>query len=352
MNSIVKVARTAIVIYAGAAMLAACSGQMAGTSALPPAGDPQARLSPLGGTQPNANFRAWMSPDAAATKELLYVSDAATNVVSVYDYSTGKTVGLMTGFDHPSGQCVEPDGHVWVASTNSRTLLRFAHGVSDPIVVLHTAAYPVGCSVSSNGDLAVAEQPGPSNPKGELTIWRGARTLTARYDVCPVPFPPGYDDKGNLFVECKDGDLTHVYIRRTSDVHLRPISLVPAIRFPGGAMWDGKYMTLTDQRYDFHARTAIYRVVAASGPRRKLKVVSASFLADSCDAGDTDVLSPFIVGTKNTPVNDQQGRIVLGSNHDCTGTFDFWTYPGGGDPAMSLKLGPASTTGQSVSIAE
>ena len=126
------------------------------------------------------------------------------------------------------------------------------------------------------------------------------------------------------------------------------VSVSVPIRAAGGVMWDGKYITLTDQKYDFKARTAIYRIVAV-GPRR-YKVVSATMLLDPCRGSFTDVLAPFVVGQKNTPASRDQGRTVIGSNHICPGTFDFWTYPGGGNPAISLTLGPQYAAGQSVSV--
>jgi hypothetical protein len=58
------------------------------------------------------------------------------------------------------------------------------------------------------------------------------------------------------------------------------------------------------------------------------------------------------VGLKNTPVNNEQGTAVVGSNVYCyDGQFFFWPYPSGGDPSGSLFDAPYAPQGQSVSIA-
>jgi hypothetical protein len=57
---------------------------------------------------------------------------------------------------------------------------------------------------------------------------------------------------------------------------------------------------------------------------------------DTCDDDYTDIVNPFIVGKKNTPVNKQQGKVVVGTNSWCTGSgsagIEFWHYPKGGNP--------------------
>jgi hypothetical protein len=75
-------------------------------------------------------------------------------------------------------------------------------------------------------------------------------------------------------------------------------------------------------------------------------------LTDNCNGDEADVFQPFIVGTKNTPSNKTQGKVVVGGNLWCTNRFDYWTYPAGGNPESSLKAAPTEPHGQSVSIAK
>jgi hypothetical protein len=57
--------------------------------------------------------KSWMAPGAEKIKELLYVSDAATDDVFVYDYASGNEVGKLTGFDQPLGSASTD----WVTSS-------------------------------------------------------------------------------------------------------------------------------------------------------------------------------------------------------------------------------------------
>ncbi len=87
---------------AAVALLAACGGSQA------PIGAPGAM--PQSYSRHTDRGKSWMAPDAKAIKELLYISDGATDDVFVYDYETRALVGKLTGFDQPSSQCVEREG--------------------------------------------------------------------------------------------------------------------------------------------------------------------------------------------------------------------------------------------------
>jgi hypothetical protein len=64
-------------------------------------------------------------------------------------------------------------------------------------------------------------------------------------------------------------------------------------------------------------------------------------LSDPCTNGPTDVTGPFIVGSKNTPISDRQGKVAIGINSACEakGSYqiDFWPYPKGGNPFKAYK---------------
>jgi hypothetical protein len=49
------------------------------------------------------------------------------------------------------------------------------------------------------------------------------------------------------------------------------------------------------------------------------------------------------------------GKTVIGGNLQCNNDgsqpkFDYWAYPGGGNPTRSLESPPAQPVGQSVSV--
>jgi hypothetical protein len=97
--------------------------------------------------------------------------------------------------------------------------------------------------------------------------------------------------------------------------------------------WDGKYIALTDQAAG-KSRTGI---IEASLSGSALTSHGEPIL--ECKSGYTDVIAPFVVGKKNTPVNDQQGKVVVGPG--CGSGIAFWHYPQGGNPFKTYGDGSA-----------
>ena len=159
-------------------------------------------------------------------------------------------------------------------------------------------------------------------------------------------WPAGYDNKGNVFVE---GQFTNIAVcwLPVGAKAMRAISFNQGIRFPGSVMWDGKFVTLTDQNYSGSQSTAIYEVTRSRGALAAVRTVA---LSDTCTSQFSDVQQPFIVGRKNTPANDAQSNVVVGGNLYCGNRFDYWAFPSGGNPTSSLISAPLEPYGQSVSI--
>lgn len=57
-----------------------------------------------------------MSPLASRKSKLLYISAFNGNDVTVYDYASGKQVGILAGLSPPAGQCVDAKGDVYIAN--------------------------------------------------------------------------------------------------------------------------------------------------------------------------------------------------------------------------------------------
>jgi hypothetical protein len=114
-------------------------------------------------------------------------------------------------------------------------------------------------------------------------------------------------------------------------------------------MWDGKYITFTDE--DYHGASAIYQMKPTKSGG--LDIVGTTVFGGSCD-DYTSLTQPFIVGTKNTPANDHQGNAVVAGNPLChvssNYSFSYWSYPAGGSPTHTLFDSPNDPVGQSVSI--
>ena len=351
--------RYALTIGVAAALLAGCATQRLGDTGLPAAGsgleaaaasDAIARTMPRFAAGPKRpdHHASWMLPGAKRVKRLLYISDWSTNDVYVYDYNQGTLEGQITGLNDPYGQCVDKKGNVWVVAFGGSSVSEYAHGGTKAVKTLTTDSQPRGCSVDpTTGNLAVAA--------GEsVDVFAHARGTAHAYQnhLCFPFWAPGYDNAGNLYVEAllygsakplqgySDPlacELPH------GGKSLRGVQFSGfGIYFPASVMWDGKHLTLTDQDYMDNNETAIDRVSEDSSGN--LTLIGQTILTDDCDGSDTEVPQPFIVG-----------KTVVGGNLRCSyygsqPKFDYWPYPAGGNPTLSLQSPPVKPVGESVSI--
>jgi hypothetical protein len=196
--------RYAVAFCSGFAMLVGCGRSQ------PPIGAPGAMPQSRAIVQHAARSKSWMLPEAKSIKRLVYASD--TQDVLVFDYDTGRQVGTLTGFQQPYGQCVDKDGNVFLTTEigSAGAVLEYRHGGSNPIKTFSTAGHPIGCSIApKTGDLAGAN--GLPGDLVDIQIWKHASGIPISYSNesdCSGMWPPGYDNKDNLFVET--GDQTSV----------------------------------------------------------------------------------------------------------------------------------------------
>jgi hypothetical protein len=293
--------------------------------------------------------QSWMRPDKLIPK-LLYVSDWTTDDVYVLAFPNAVIVGKLTGFDEPYGQCVDATGNIWVTNFAASTVVEYAHGAKKPKQTLTTDGSPIGCSVSAKGKLAVANFSTASGG-GDIQVFIGETGTPTDYtnSKCGNLWSPGYDLQGNLFVEGEASSkfaLCEISYRGTV---LKTATINQTINMAGSAMWDGKYMTVTDQEGDGIQTPVIYQAnVSSSG----LTVEGNTQLTDTCDGQYVDVPQPYIVSYgSNTPVNKKQGTIVVGGNLLCKKRYDYWAYPWpSGDPLESIKKSPEQPYGESFSV--
>ncbi|HEV3091544.1 MAG TPA: hypothetical protein VGX91_08910 [Candidatus Cybelea sp.] len=296
--------------------------------------------------------KSWMSP-LAHRSDLLYVSDWATNDVYVYSYPGGGAVGTLTGLDEPYGQCVDKTGNIYITNMAAGTTEKYAHGGTSPIATYSDTGSPIGCAVDKSGDLAVTNFTSVSGP-GSIDVWPhggGGPVTHSDSSACYYMWPAGYDKKDDLVAE---GEYSSNAICElpTGAGSMRTVSFSGTINFPGGTMWDGKYLALTDQEAGGVYQTALYPSKLSG---TTLTEVTSAVLNDSCYSTYSDVVSPFIVGLKNTPANTAQDGAVVGSNLWCAegsggSKVECWAYPTGGTSIWSLSSPPSEPEGQSVSI--
>jgi hypothetical protein len=275
----------------------------------------------------------WMLPNAKSIKKLLYVAGGDTNAIEVYNYKTGALVGELSGFDQPMGECLDRKGDIWITNWASSSIVEYAHGGKKPLATLDSAdKYGSGCSIDpTNGDLAV------STFYGTLDVWKNARGTPTNYasTACPFFWGPGYDNKGNLFVESQASSLGPFVCELPHRAKaLRAVPFDQRIFYGADVIWDGEYIAFGDQVYHNSEASGMYQ--AKLDASENLKLVGSTSLLDSC-YGFTDVEKPFVVGAKNTPANHKQGRTVIGSDSTCRHVVDFWSYPAGGHQSSTLR---------------
>jgi hypothetical protein len=322
-------------------------------------GGPQSQVAGLGSVPAsgvtNAGHRgSWINPQAKSAPALVYVSSSFPNDrVFIYTYPGGQLDGEIVGLLAPAGQCVDAKGNIYIANSNASSVVEVARGSTSITKTLGTNGFPIGCAVSPNGDLAVANFETPGAQDGNIQVFKGASGVPKQYNnrECNELFPPGYDNNDNLFVECFDPQkkTTKIAYLSSGSSVLRITLFKQKISLPGSIMWDGKYLAVTDTAFDKRQSTGIYQASPTSSGDALLEVGGAP-LRDACGgAGNTEVFQPFIVGEKNTPVNHVQGTEVAGGNNVCEYRFDSWQYPAGGHESSHFEGAPY-TYGQAVTI--
>lgn len=293
---------------------------------------------------------SWMLPEAKKSSALIYAGVWATNDVYVLDYSTGKVVGTLTGFDEPYGQCVDAKGDVFIANFGGGDVVEYAHGGTKVKNTYDTAGKPIGCSVNAKGDVAVT-----NFDPGEVTVYaEGNPSKRATYSgsSCEFLWPMGYDDKRNLIGIGEEyqgtvaacGLLPGAKSMTTFfDCCQGPIT----IDLPGGTMWDGKHIGLGDQEVNGTSASGIWPSTLVYG---SLKSKQEVVLLPSCSSENADVVSAFIVGKKNTPLNKERAKFVVGPGSSCSGGVTLWHYPSG-TPYKSFTVSAGTVYGVSVSLA-
>lgn len=299
--------------------------------------------------RPNAG-RSWMLPDARK-QWLLYVSDGSSGTIDVYNYrvQAGKLYGQITGLSFPYGQCVDGSGNVYVVDNSTAKVYEFAHGATTPIVTATDEyGYPIGCAVDpTTGNVAVANFNGSSSGPGGIDVFAGGLSGTQTNYAGASLFrlwPPGYDMRGNLFVQAVDSagsnELAELPEGSSSFTMLTGLS----VGFPGAVGWDGHYLTATDQNYQNAYTTMIYRITVSGSA---VTIVRSTHLTDDCYPGANWMVAvqPFVTGTTG------KLNAVAAGNLNCTNRQDFFNYTNGGNPKRVLPstMAPIAPYGQSVS---
>jgi hypothetical protein len=324
------------------AALAGCSGSAGGPQPYSPGGVASTGI-PNGTPYQHPstfmranNRRSWMSPDAAKSKDLLYVSDYSgdANRVDIFSYPADKLVGtITTDMLNPDGLCVDKKGDVWVVNNtpNDDDMVEFAHGKTTPVAELvDPGESAISCAIDPvTGDLAVTSGGNISGGPGELAIFPDGGKGTATFysdSSMQEMFWLGYDTKGNLFVDGQPGLYGIGFALAELPKGKKTLTNITLtggkINFPGQVQWDGKYLLIGDQEAQGSGSpqtSAIYETTGATG-----KIVKKIALKGSTDISQYEVLGSTILGPNS--LNGSLGG----------GDVLFYKYPAGG--ASTKKL--------------
>jgi hypothetical protein len=330
-----------ILLLAAVVLLAGCAGLQSSSGLTPPAVQRAVHRDRNGSST---------SPNAKTIKMLLYIGDDETNDVYVYDYKSGKSAGTLTGFDEPYGECVDATGDIYISNYGSGNVVEYAHGGTTPINTYSPGGTPIGCAVDAKGDVAVT-----SFDPGEVTVFAGGNPsegTTYSDSSCTYMWSMAYDLKGNLvgFGESGSGDPAVCALLAGSKTMTLITTKGFSTDFASGTAWDGRYFAIADELRSFQSG-----IVQATLKGKTLTYAGETTLSDNCYNDYVDIVNPFIVGKRNTPVNDKQGDALVGVNLWCVdggkGQVGYWHYPGGGMPYKDLSGASADPYGVAVSIA-
>lgn len=255
-----------------------------------------------------------MAPDAK-TIGLLYVSDVGTDDVYVYSYPKGKLKGTLTGFNRPSGLCVDKAGDVFIPELFAFQIREYRHGAAKPMATLKDPGEEPGdCSVDPRtGNLAVTNVSSAYSDPGNVLVYAHAKGKPRTYKDRQISYYQfcGYDDSGNLYV---DGDQAGEFAfaeLASGSKSFTNISLDESISYGGAVQWDGNDVAVGD-----YESNVIYEFSISGNTGTEVQ--------------ETDLNgSSFPIGFWI------QGSTVVGPNDDSANLM-FWNYPAGGSPMKTI----------------
>jgi hypothetical protein len=264
----------------------------------------------------NVYADSWMSPDAAKSRDLLYITDALAGDVYAVALPSGKVVGKLTGFNQPLGDCADKDGDVLIALSQQFQVRAFKHGARQPYNVLADPGYyPSACSVDpTTGNLAVANIIGDGNSPdpGNVAIYTKARGAPAYYsdpDIYQYSWV-AYDDRGNLFVDgtsTPPNDAPELAGLPKGSKQFKRLTVSPGSDAAVYALdWDGRYLA---------AGGASGQIVEFEIKGNKARVVDTTVLK-----GESTVLGFWIDGSS------LYASVIQSS----VGAVGLYSYPSGG----------------------
>lgn len=304
--SITNLARSAFGITIAATVFAGCAGAPLSPAAT---GRPAFTVARGGGTMRLVDHRRSRIDKPAAAKALLYVTDAGTGSVYVYDYPSGKEVGAITGFGYPQGECTDSAGNIYVVDSGSAQIFEFAYGGTTPIATFSDPnQFPASCAIDPNsGALAVSSIFSPSEFQvGSIAVYPAGSSIPTTY-VDPRnarEYFLAYDGSGNIYVDGVDSATNAFrYAKMSPGGKFTEIKIKGAkLTYPAGVQRVGNNMAVGDQDGAVSGTPDVYSV-SPNGKvvaRSTLSTANGGRIGDlvqfSLDAKAKNVVAPDAIG--------------------------------------------------------
>jgi len=264
-----NLAKYAIGITTGAAMLAACSSN--GGSSLAPSGASAGmpmishvgRITMVNGvmmTAAHPNLAGLVrgghnpiSPDRHKKKANQNISDFGNGDVEYFDWPTGTSpTGSATGISEAQGECTNVlfgtgKKTYWVTASGTDQVLELKEDGTSAIKTLSTPSgdVPVGCAIDPKTKTLAATI---INTGAVVLYAHESGSGTVSQSPLIEAFFAGYDKGSNLYVDGfnNQGAFGLVELKKGSSTW-ETLSLSNSIEFPGNVQFDGKYITVNDQ---------------------------------------------------------------------------------------------------------
>jgi hypothetical protein len=273
-----------------AAMLAGCGGSQ------PPIAAP--------GAMPQMHAIA-QHAGRGTSGDLVYLAIYEYPEVFVYSYPDGKQIGTLTGFKNTVAVCSDSSGDVWVIDSDSRsrsTLLKYAHGGSEPIASLRLDERADACSVDpSTGNLAAATL---KWKKGQ-----GSPTLFSTSAFFKKVQTVAYDGMGNLYMRSFASGESGAWLPKGGASVTK--FYITKLGFYG---WDGRYFVIGPAD-------------GGTGPLTRYKLHNGN--GEAVGKVSVKLCAP---GYAPPSFSIAGSELALSCGVDETNSLNYYTYPKGGKP--------------------
>jgi hypothetical protein len=272
----------------------------------------------------------WLSSELKrALAPLLFVSDAGTDDVYIYNLPSLKLVGTITGFSQPQGECSDKKGNVWITDTNAQTIYEVSHKGHLVNELSDVTGYPAACAWDpTTGNLAVMNLFSIGSAAGSVLVYQPGSQGGRLYQNSQQFYYNfgGYDTSGNLYFDGRDASGNFMLSELPKGAKdAKTIGLTGGtIYFPGMVEWNAAKhgLIVGDQSCGNSYVSCVYLVyIAKSGGAIGTKT--------ALENGSGGPICDLVQGVV------YNGRLA-GSDFDFCGSPPsatyLWLYPGGGTP--------------------